>query len=127
MSTLVYMCSKQRFDLVSKDYYIDELRYQDRIDGTNNAAKLSELQVKQNEENVVISFPKEMNGLAVDGQAWFYCPADAKKDQKIALAIDADGRQFISKSKFVKAKYLLKLNWKAGSEQYYSEKKLEIE
>src|SRR5687767_12771606 len=112
MSTLVYMCTKQQFDLVSKDYYKDELRYQDKIDGKNNANKLSELVINQNSENLVIKLPQELNGLAVSGQAWFYCPTDAAKDQKVTLDTDAEGRQFISKAKFAKAKYLLKLNWK---------------
>ncbi len=36
MSTMVYMCTRQHFDLVAPDYYAQELQYQKVIDGTNN-------------------------------------------------------------------------------------------
>jgi hypothetical protein len=127
MSTLVYMCMQQNFELVSKDYYGEELRYQDKIDGSNNASKLSELVVNQNSENVVIKLPKELNGLTVSGEAWFYCATNASKDKKITLEIDAEGRQFISKAQLAKAKYLLKVNWKAGNNIYYTEKNVEVQ
>lgn len=127
MSTLVYMCMQQNFELVSKDYYSEELRYQDKIDGTNNANRLSEFVINQNSENLVIKLPKEMSGLAVNGQALFYCPTDASKDKKIALETDAEGRQFISKAQLAKAKYLLKVNWKAGNDIYYTEKNVEVQ
>ena len=54
MSTLVYMCMKQKFELVSKDYYKDELRYQDKIDGMNNANKIGNVLIQENQENVSI-------------------------------------------------------------------------
>lgn len=127
MSTLVYKCMQQNFELVSKDYYSEELRYQDKIDGTNNANRLSEFVINQNSENLVIKLPKEMSGLAVNGEALFYCPTDASKDKKIALGTDAEGRQFISKAQLAKARYLLKVNWKAGNNIYYTEKNVEVQ
>ena len=40
MGYLVYRASGTHFDLVSKEYYKDELRYQDKIDGFRNAAAM---------------------------------------------------------------------------------------
>ena len=41
MGTLAYKASSTKLDLVSNEYYKDELRYQDKIDGMNNASKIS--------------------------------------------------------------------------------------
>jgi hypothetical protein len=127
MSTMVYMCSKQQFDLVSKDYYSEELRYQDRIDATNNASRLSNVEIRQNAENVVIELPKEMQGLSVRGQVWFYCANDAANDRKIEIESDHEGKQFISKSKLAKTNYTVKVNWKSGDDNFYTEKKVSVQ
>ena len=51
---MVYKAVNTRYDLVSKDYYKEELRYQDRIDRLNNAAKLSNVLVQQNTDAILI-------------------------------------------------------------------------
>ncbi|OYZ47929.1 MAG: hypothetical protein B7Y19_07425, partial [Sphingobacteriales bacterium 24-40-4] len=40
MGYMVYRALSTKYDLVSKDYYKDELRYQERIDGVKNAVAL---------------------------------------------------------------------------------------
>ena len=72
MSFLVYKCTQQTFDLVSKDYYADEIRYQDKLDGMTNAAKVSPVTIDQDEASVLIKLPAEMQGLKVKGEIWFY-------------------------------------------------------
>ncbi len=39
--TLVFMCFGQKVELVSKDYYAQELKFQDKIDAINNEKGLS--------------------------------------------------------------------------------------
>ena len=55
MSVLVYKSVNTKYDLVSKDYYKDELRYQDKIDGMHNAAKVSDVVVTQDADNVIVN------------------------------------------------------------------------
>ena len=71
--TLVYKAVNTKFDLVSKDYYKDELRYQEKIDGIHKANTLSSVAITQNNSTVTLALPKEMNGEIVAGEAWFYC------------------------------------------------------
>lgn len=126
MSYLVYRCVKTNYDLVSKEYYKDELAYQQVIDGTYKANLLSsKVQVIQNEKSIVLQFPAEMKKEVVSGSAWFYCPVDAKKDKKIVLAV-ADGKQEITREQFAAGKYLVKLSWNTGNQHYYSEQPLTI-
>lgn len=124
IGTLVYKAVNTKFDLVSDDYYKDELKYQETIDGINNANKLSAITVSENAASVVIQLPNEMKGAKVEGEAWFYCKTNAALDKKIALHVNADAQQVIEKSSLAKAIYTLKLSWKAGAEQYYSEQQV---
>jgi hypothetical protein len=126
IGTLVYKCMQQNFELVSKDYYGDELRYQDKIDGVNNANKLSGIKVIENVTDISIQLPKELNGMALTGEAWFYCPNNASNDRKIPLNVSDSGTMLIAKNKLAKTKYLLKLNWESGKEKFYNEQSIEL-
>ena len=126
IGTLVYKAVNTKYELVSKDYYKDELRYQDKIDGKNNASKLSNVSVTQDADAVLIDLPSEMKGKKIDGEAWFYCKTDAQKDRKIALQVDTSGRQLILKSQLAKGAFELKLNWQSGGEKYYTEQNITV-
>jgi len=124
--TLVYKATNTKYDLVSKDYYKDELRYQDKIDGLNNANKLSGISISQDVNELVLDLPIEMKGSVSEGEIWFYRNNDASKDRKIPLQTDAFGRQRIMKNTIAKGNYQLKLNWRSGGNLYYSEQNLTI-
>jgi hypothetical protein len=124
MSTLVYKCMHQNFELVSKDYYSDELRYQDKIDGMNNANKIGEVLIREGGDNVSIQLPKEVQGLALTGHALFYCTNDATMDRNIPLVVNDNGLILIPKSRLAKAHYRVQLNWQVGKDRYYTEQNL---
>ncbi|MDB5211469.1 MAG: hypothetical protein JWQ30_2296, partial [Sediminibacterium sp.] len=94
IGTLVYKSMHTKFELVSKDYYNDELRYQDKIDGKANAAKISSVTVVENPEAIIINLPAEHQGRNITGEAWFYCGSNATYDRKISLS-DATHNQLI--------------------------------
>lgn len=124
MATLVYKAVNTRYELVSKEYYQDELRYQDKIDGRRNVASIGELTIINTKENLSLQFPKEMQGVPVKGEAWFYCKTAADKDIRIPLAPDSEGKQIIDRSKLLTEKYLVKISWEAADKKYYLEKEL---
>lgn len=126
IGVLVYKAMNTKYELVSKDYYSDELRYQDRIDGRNNAAGISSVSVSQDAEAVLINLPSEMKGKKIEGEAWFYCKTDAQKDRKITLLVDTSGRQVILKKELAKGSYELKLNWQLGEKKYYTERNITV-
>lgn len=117
----------QNFELVSKDYYSDELHYQDKIDGMHNANKIGTVILKQNEANVSIQLPKEVQGLSLKGQALFYCTVNSTNDRTIPLQVNDEGLMLIDKSRLAKASYKVKLNWQIGKDQYYTEQNLSVD
>ena len=125
--TLVYKAVNTKFDLVSKDYYKDELRYQEKIDGIHKANTLSSVAITQNNSTVTLALPKEMNGEKVAGEAWFYCKSDADRDKKFVLKLDDSSKQAISKKELPTGAYQLKLTWQSVSGNYYTEQDVIIQ
>ncbi|HPH25162.1 MAG TPA: FixH family protein [Chitinophagaceae bacterium] len=127
IGTLVYKSINSSFDLVSKDYYKDELRYQETIDAQKSAAQFSAIEVAQNNEAVTIQFPEEIKDKKVDGEIWFYSNADASKDIKFKIEVDNNGLMQIAKSQLIKTKYTVKINWQIATTNYYSEKSILVQ
>jgi len=127
IGTLVYKAMNSRFDLVSKDYYKDELHYQERINAMANSAQLGALNVTQDSMFVTITLPGSLKGQPAKGDLLFYCKTDATKDRVIPLAINEDGVQVISKKLLPAKQYLVKANWQSGDKSYYIEKEVALQ
>lgn len=127
MGYLVYRAVGTEFELVEKDYYKKELRYQQVIDGTGRANALSEtIQLQQTGKEIRLQMPGEMAGTEVKGTAWFYCAYDSKKDRKFSLEINNEGLQLFDNDKIAPGSYVVKIDWVAGGNAYYSEKSLTV-
>lgn len=125
MSFLVLQCLHTDYELVSSDYYKQELEYQQVIDASRLANALgSDTRVQYAQGLVQIQLPDEMKDQAVSGTAYFYCPTAAGNDRRIKLNPDKNGRQVIDGHDLKAASYIVKLSWSAGDKQYYSEKNL---
>lgn len=128
MSFLVYKALHTDFQLVEKEYYKSELRYQEVIDGTNRVNALSSaLIVSQDEENILLQMPVEMKNKLVEGSVWFYCAYDAARDKKFELKPAADGTQRITRATITPGNYLVKIQWKLDEKNYYSEKIMKVQ
>lgn len=122
MSYLVYRCIKTNYDLVSTEYYKEELSYQQVIDGTSRANKLgNKLGISQSGHEIKLQLPAEIQPATVNGTVLFYYAADAKRDRQIVLHPDAQGAQLINSSRFFPGSYTVKVKWESKGQQYYSE------
>ena len=124
---LVAASSNQKIDLVSKDYYKDEIAYQEVIYGTKNANALhAKATVKESATDVVIQLPEEMKNHSVKGTVLFYCPSNMENDRHLTLSTDADGKQTIELKKFSKGNYTVKIDWQDATTHFYTERPLTI-
>ena len=128
IATLVYKSVHTNFELVTKEYYKDELVYQRVIDGTNNANKLGGITtVSSDQQYVNLQLPEEMKNEELKGNIWFYCAANANKDRRFDLNPDASGKQAFAIDEFNAGNYLVKVQWeKKDGQQFYSEQNLTL-
>jgi hypothetical protein len=127
ISYMVYRCVLMPVNLVTSEYYKDELSYQDVIDATKNANALStNTSIVQVASNVAIQLPDEMKQHPVKGTILFYCPSDISNDRHIELSVDTQAKQLIDIRKFAKGNYMVKIEWSENNKHYYAEKPFDI-
>jgi nitrogen fixation protein FixH len=125
MLGMVYLCTRQHFDLVADDYYARELKYQDVIDGKNNLVALGAgALVSSSNEQVTVSLP-EAAGTPDRGKVLFYKPDNAAFD----LEVDIAGKKEVSvaKGKLAEGLYKVQINWQRGDKRYFDEKSLFVQ
>jgi hypothetical protein len=124
---LVYRSMHVNYELVSKEYYKDEIRYQDIIYASQRANALSrKIEIRQSANVIAVQLPDEMKDEKVTGVMWFYCAADETKDRRISMQPDQRGAQEITKQKFLPGSYVVKFDWTSKNTRYYAEEPLTI-
>lgn len=118
---MVSMAMHQKIDLVSKDYYEQELKFQEKINKCNRTNKLKEplsWEVKQG--SLLLKFPQQFQGQKINGTIFFFRPSDAALDKTIPLAADTLLLS-IPTTQLKNGLYKMQINWKTGEEEYYNE------
>ncbi|MDP2387451.1 MAG: FixH family protein [Bacteroidota bacterium] len=125
--TLVIVSSSQKMELESKDYYAQELKYQDRIDAVANTNSLPEdVNVLVGEKQVTIEFPIKGTDNKVSGKIWFYSAANMASDKHFEIASNIDGKQVFSRSVFNSGSYKVRVTWSVNGKEYFSEKSVNL-
>lgn len=109
---------KYEHQLVSEDYYKDELYYQQEIDKMNNASKLVQnVKIDRAEGGMLIIFPDDMDFSKIIGTISFQRPSNKNLDfeQNIALS---NNKLLISHNNLVEGKWKIKIDWKYNDEEY---------
>jgi hypothetical protein len=105
-------------ELVSEDYYKDELHYQKEIDKLNNAVKLeSKISLKNSEKGITIQFPDSLNYQDVKGNISFQRYSNSVLD--FSRDIDLTSNKIvIPDSLLVSGKWIIKIDWNYKGEEF---------
>lgn len=127
MSFLVYSSIKTNFDLVTKEYYKDELAYQSVIEAKSNSMNLkSSIALKVDKDSIKLDLPSEMTGKLIHGSLWLYCPSNAKNDKKFVIS-SAEKTAFAFPLEGTNAaNYIAKVQWQADGISYNNEQQVRI-
>lgn len=124
---LVFRTFQETIELVSDDYYQQELVYQRQIDKmTNNQALLVPLTFSQQAQQLVVQFPAELTA-EVQGKIHLFRPSDERRDQVMTIALNPQRQQIIATDGLVKGHYKVKVDWTSGDAAYYTEETIFIQ
>lgn len=120
---LVYQSQKMSAELVTYNYYAEELKFQQKIDARSNTNRLSDsVRIHDNGAGVlVLAFPRECIGKGIEGNIYFYNPADSRKDYRIPIRIDEKGLQTLSSDPLRSGRYLVQVEWNMNDKTYGTE------
>jgi hypothetical protein len=114
----------QSVDLVTEDYYNQEIKYQQQINRIERARSLPEpvnwIYDKQ-KGALTVQFPPQFDPLKVKGNVLFFRPSDAKQDKLVALNLSTNGTQLISTENLIPGFWKIKIFWKVENNEYYNE------
>lgn len=105
---LVTVCVKQQVNLVSKDYYQEELNYQQEIDELNNAAKLESKPIIIVDQKLI-----QISGIQ-QGKLNLLRPSDSRFDASFVL----DSTKIFDLSKYPSGRYNASLRWEVNGKKY---------
>src|SRR5690606_26155427 len=89
---VITMTTNQEFnhDLVTEEYYKQELTFQDQLDREANSQKLTtNIIVAKTAEGIQVSFPSDLDLTAIKGEISMYRPSNKEQDFTIPIALTA--------------------------------------
>lgn len=118
MLGMVYLCTRQHYDLVTPDYYAQELKYQEVIDGQNNLrASGKKVEIYATENLVTVQLPMTISESKAEIK--FYRPDNAGLD--FTIAIQEGNTIVVPTNKFRTGLYKIKSIWMHEGKRYYDE------
>ena len=116
---LIFPNGQQGSDLVSDNYYEDELIYQEVIDGKNNADLLTEKPTfTQQPKGIQIDFPTAIVTDAKKVHFELFRTDDANLDVKKDLVLEDNNSFTIPRQVISPGSYTLKVKWKENKKPY---------
>ena len=123
---LVIASNKQRCDLVSSDYYGEEIAFQKVIDGSKNQAALSApITIHANATTVTIDFPDEFKDKQIDGDILFYCAGNSDWDHTYKIK-PTDHSVTIDRSTLHPTRYTIKITCSVNGKSFYQESDISL-
>jgi hypothetical protein len=128
VSLVVFACS-QKVDLVSDDYYEQEIRFQNHLDRANRAQALVQaaaITCDASANRVQVTLPQPLSTTPLAGVIKFYRPSAAGLDRDFPLQLDAAGRQSLDVSAMAAGYWKIRVLWTADEKDYFAEQRVFI-
>lgn len=126
LGSFVVYALRQREDLVSANYYENEIRYQQQLDLLNRSQAVAAQVVVTYEpvaNQIVITLPAaQAHGAA--GKIRLYRPSDASLDREFLLALDAASAQQLDATKLQPGLWKIRVQWTANGQEYFIDQRV---
>ena len=124
----VFLAMRQDVDLVSKDYYEQEIAYQEQIDRVKRTQALGDVMLDYNvqDEKILLQMPSTYKGKNLSGVIVFFRPSDDKLDKQLQMQLGRDQSQLIEVADLEPGLWKVRVSFSDGEEAYYTEKTIQI-
>lgn len=116
---------KFQYDLVSKDYYKNELKFQNQIDANKNAQNLKrDLQVIKTKEGLKIVFPTELDPKKIKGKVFLYRPSNKQLDFETSIVVSDSSYLLMPDKRLLDGRWNITLEWSYKDQNYFYKKEI---
>jgi len=115
---------KYNHDLVTEDYYKQELEFQNDIDKENNAKTLSEnISWEKADQGLIIKFPQTLDPKKIKGKVFLYRPSNKQLDFEISISL-SNHNLLIPDKRLLDGRWNIKVDWLYNETPYLYNKQI---
>lgn len=126
IGTLVTVCVKQDVNLVSKNYYSEELAYQEQVVRLSNTKSLPTKPIVKMLSGDVVEVRFDSGADITKGTMKLFCPSNPEMDREFDLVPLAGNARKIEVSSLKKGMYRAKIYWENADKKYYHEQVISL-
>ena len=120
IGVLATVCLRQDISLVSKNYYQEELAYQQQIERMNNTNRLDQKpEITVSGDILEIQF--DLFSAVEEGEVKLFRPSDVRFDKQFILKVSMETSQRFDVSSLPKGMYRAKMQWTMNGKEYFIE------
>lgn len=127
LTAVIVIAATHSETMVSKNYYEQELTFQDQIDGAARAQKSGATIYSDSANgNIIITVPVSQLVQKLSGTVELYRPSEPKLDEALQLTPRPDGTQVLDTAKLAGGLWVVRVRWIVGGENYFLEQKISV-
>ncbi|KGL60808.1 MULTISPECIES: FixH family protein [unclassified Polaribacter] len=118
--------NKYSYDLVTDNYYQQELQYQKQIEAEKNAKNLIEnVKLKHSEFGLTVNFPKDLDYKMINGKVFLYRPSNKQLDFEIPISISKP-YLLVPEKRLLDGRWNIIVSWTYEKKDYLFKKELNL-
>jgi hypothetical protein len=115
---------KYNHDLVTEDYYKQELEFQNEINKETNAKSLTDnIQWKKTDQGLIIIFPETLKANSITGKVFLYRPSNKQFDFEIPISL-SNHNLLIPDKRLLDGRWNIKVDWQYNGTGYLFKKEI---
>jgi len=115
---------KYDHDLVTEEYYKEELEYQKDIDKEKNAKDLeADITWKKTDKGLLIVFPENLDHTKINGKVFLYRPSNKQFDFETPVSM-SDHNLLIPDNRLLDGRWNIKVDWQYQGKSYLYKKEI---
>ncbi len=128
-TALIVVSTSNRSELVSDDYYEQELRFQQQMDRqarTRAEAPGASLRYDAAQDCLLLGLPADHAAKQPAGRIQLYRPSAAREDHTVKLILNAEGRQTIPTAALSRGRWVVRVVWTVDDREFALEEKVDL-
>lgn len=128
-AALITFACTQKVDLVTPDYYEQEIKFQRQLDRLQRTAHLSDqarVTYDGDTRRLLITLPAGHAGAATTGRVQGYRPSAMELDRQWKLELDAHGAQSVDAATWPPGLWKIRIQWTVQNQEYFTDQSVVV-
>lgn len=109
-------------DLVTEEYYKQELTFQHQLDKQKNAQNLvNDIHTEKTREGMLVTFPADMDFSKIEGKMFLYRPSNKQLDYEIPISLSSH-QLLVPDKNLLGGRWNIEITWNYENEEYFYKK-----